>query len=576
MTDYQPLIARAIDGLAKNTGEARRALYERARTALVAQLRAVEPVLSESDITKERLALEDAIRKVEGEAARKALAEPRAQPRAEPRQEARASPPAAPPPPLGARALPGPSRARSPLGAGIAPRGERAHSAVAELPGGAHAETAGPEPLPPPHLEEPADAGAVKAAPKPSARSRILQARSSPLSQGGIKGFRSFMREADNLGTAPAQAAPTAREIREPYAPAPRQRLPRADDLFAPPVQDPLEEHFDKEHFDKEHFDEETERPAEDHELALRGLEPTYMEDEEPMPAPRYARPYPQRGAQIEEDRYDEYDEQLPPRSYRGWANLAMLLLVVVVAGAAAWEFRGNIAGLYHSIAGSKSQPPAHSTQATPPVKSTERVPQQSIPGTAAAPGASSGAQQAPQVAQRAVLYEADANDPQGKRFAGSAVWRTETVSPGPGLAPELVVRADITIPERHMTVTWSLRRNTDKSLPASHTIEINFSLPPDFPGGGISTVVGVLFKNIEGAPGTPLAATSVKVNDTYFLIGLSADATLEQHNLQLLKDDEWFDIPIVYKSGAKALLAIQRGPPGDHAFADAFAAWKE
>ena len=71
MTDYHPLIARAVEGLDKSTGEARRALYERARTALVAQLRAVEPALSESEITKERLALEDAIRKVEAEAARK-------------------------------------------------------------------------------------------------------------------------------------------------------------------------------------------------------------------------------------------------------------------------------------------------------------------------------------------------------------------------------------------------------------------------------------------------------------------------------------------------------------------------
>ena len=77
MTDYHPLIARAVDGLTKNTGDARRALYERARSALVAQLRGVDPALSESDITKERLALEEAIRKVEAEAARKALAEPK-------------------------------------------------------------------------------------------------------------------------------------------------------------------------------------------------------------------------------------------------------------------------------------------------------------------------------------------------------------------------------------------------------------------------------------------------------------------------------------------------------------------
>ena len=72
MADYHPLIARAVAGLEKNTGENRRALYERARVALVAQLRGVAPALDESEITRERLALEEAIRKVEAEAARNA------------------------------------------------------------------------------------------------------------------------------------------------------------------------------------------------------------------------------------------------------------------------------------------------------------------------------------------------------------------------------------------------------------------------------------------------------------------------------------------------------------------------
>ena len=76
MADYYPLIAKAIAGLDKSTGEARRALYERARTALVTQLRGVAPALNESDITRERLALEEAIRKVEAEAARKSRFDP--------------------------------------------------------------------------------------------------------------------------------------------------------------------------------------------------------------------------------------------------------------------------------------------------------------------------------------------------------------------------------------------------------------------------------------------------------------------------------------------------------------------
>jgi hypothetical protein len=182
----------------------------------------------------------------------------------------------------------------------------------------------------------------------------------------------------------------------------------------------------------------------------------------------------------------------------------------------------------------------------------------------------------APQATQQAVLLEQDANDPQGKHFGGSVTWRTETVSPGPALAPELEVHADIVIPERHMTVTLSLRRNTDKVLPASHTIQIMFNLPPDFPGDGVSSMPGIFAKNSEQATGTPLAGISVKVTDNYFLLGLSADPALQQRNVQLLKDQKWFDIAIVYKNNTKAILAVERGAPGDRAFADAFTAWGE
>ena len=79
MTDYHPLIARAVEGLDRSAGEARRALYERARNALVAQLRSNQPALLEADITKERLALEEAIRKVEAEATRKSHNESQAE-----------------------------------------------------------------------------------------------------------------------------------------------------------------------------------------------------------------------------------------------------------------------------------------------------------------------------------------------------------------------------------------------------------------------------------------------------------------------------------------------------------------
>jgi hypothetical protein len=78
--DYYPLIARAVERLDRSTGESRRAVYERARKA-VAQLHSNQPALLDADITKERIALEEAIRKVEAEAARKSPPETWAEPR---------------------------------------------------------------------------------------------------------------------------------------------------------------------------------------------------------------------------------------------------------------------------------------------------------------------------------------------------------------------------------------------------------------------------------------------------------------------------------------------------------------
>src|SRR5271170_3945425 len=166
MADYHPLIARAVDGLGTSTGEARRALYERARAALVAQLRAIEPPLSEADITRERLALEDAIRKVEAETVRKARTDPRPAP-----PPMRPNPPAArpqvPPPP------PAPSR-RDPLSP---PRGA--------TPPPRRPDMRRPEP-PPPRTPNVIPGNAPLPAAPPGARDRILNARTSPIPREGL------------------------------------------------------------------------------------------------------------------------------------------------------------------------------------------------------------------------------------------------------------------------------------------------------------------------------------------------------------------------------------------------------
>jgi hypothetical protein len=520
MTDYQPLIARAVEGLEKSTGEARRSLYERARTALVTQLRAVDPPLSESDITKERLALEDAIRRVEAEAARKSRVEVR-----EPRQ-------AAPPPP---------------------PRAERPPTETGRV------EARHPEP---PVETDAAAAKVNEAPPRPaapppptSARERLLGARSpNSLSREGIRGFRDVVGEVHDLGGAAAKAAKSARDTRDSYRPISSRRGPGLDEATTAPPHDEFEPAFDTEEAgafgEAEH--------AHGHELGYG------HEDHGAALSPRQPRHGPE----------DEHHAPRPPRSYRWLVQLAIALIIFAgLAATISWQWP-HIASLYSSITqlGSRQQNQA-ARDTNGQQKFPGRVPQEGGGQTA---GGTVGGQTAPAVAQRVVLYEEDSNDPQGKRYVGSAIWRTETVSPGPGLAPELAVRADVEIPERRITMTWSIRRNTDQALPASHTIEIMFNLPADFAGGGIANVPGILMKQSEQARGTPLAGLAVKVTNGFFLIGLSAVDTDVQRNVQLIKERPWFDIPIVYTNGGRAILAMEKGPPGDRAFADAFAAWEK
>jgi hypothetical protein len=86
--------------------------------------------------------------------------------------------------------------------------------------------------------------------------------------------------------------------------------------------------------------------------------------------------------------------------------------------------------------------------------------------------------------------------------------------------------------------------------------------------------VPGMLMKSNEQARGTPLAGLAVKVTEGFFLVGLSNVDADRQRNMDLLKQREWFDIPVVYANKRRAILAIEKGPSGDHTFADALAAW--
>src|SRR6478752_1870127 len=540
MADYYPLIARAIAGLDPSApGESRRALYERARAALISQLRSVQPPLSESEITRERLSLEEAVRKVESEAAQRArdarsgggaAASSRGDAfrRANSRPgEAAAAPaagsarqrPAAPPQP------PPPARNdRPPLGQdGERPRPPRADAPPPPRPQ--------PAPPPPISMQDP-QLPPVRDRAGPPPRRGADNGSQAP----GVRGFRDIAADADDLGRAAAQANRAARKT---YANVPSPS----------PEFDRLEPSMEN-----------------------RGADPDapYSYDESLEEADRYA-PQPAQPASRERPRLSQDRDREPskPRARTGAvfpfkSAIAVGVVLILVGAGILWGKSAvtAVSGLFKSSPVAEAQKDPAAPQSRP--KIPDRV------------GQPSSSENVAPVAQRVVLYDEDPSDPKGKQYVGSVIWRTEPIKASGNQKPDIAVRADIEIPDRKFKMTMSFRRNTDTSLPASHTAELTFILPPDFAGGGVSNVPGILMKSNEQARGTPLAGLAVKVTDGFFLVGLSNVDADRQRNLQLLKERSWFDVPLVYVNQRRAIIAIEKGAPGERAFNDAFAAWGE
>ena len=169
---------------------------------------------------------------------------------------------------------------------------------------------------------------------------------------------------------------------------------------------------------------------------------------------------------------------------------------------------------------------------------------------------------------QGAVLYEEDKTST-GLRFDGQVAWRTEPDGP----LGELSIQGSVAIPDRQVALTLTLRRNHDSPDGAGQLVEIVFSLPPGYHGGGVRTVAGIVMRS-DPQTGKGLIGRAEKTGDGLFRVVLSGVAGEQATNLQLLRDLPLFHIPIIYADGSRAVVALSKGATGEDVFARAMATW--
>lgn len=561
MAEYYTVLKRAIAGIDPNIPDARRAVYDKARNALIGQLKAVDPPLTTAEISRQRLELEEAIRRAERESAAgvaAASAAPVAITPEPPRRE--------PPPPPPAR------------------------------------------PAPPPQDDYP------EPPPQSSAQDVFRRA----IQEAGIRGSNNgaVERMPVSARAAPARHSATAPDLRRseerPMEREPR-RAPPPEARQRPPAAPP-----------PEHYEPEPR------------LAPEYDQDWEeapPPPPPRQERerererapaPHPQSGqapqldsrdrlaftqkargrGYLEEDDAELLEDERRPRKSRLPGIILSLLIIGVIGGLAAlgWSQRAMLTDLLAQFESSEPPTLSEAPADIPPVaaapestKNNDRLlagekpaPDREVRRVGDEPGdapemaamTNDGAAQPLPVStntgpigdgQKAILYEEPLDNSAGGVTAINADVKWRFIESGPNGAE---IEAILDVPERGMTIRFSLHKNEDDTLPASHLIEVTVDTPGDFPGDGVNEVPRLVLKPNEESQGQSLVGAAAKVADGFFWIALSANSNDIASNLALLRGRNWIDLPFVYGNGQRAILTFEKGTLGAQVFEEAISAW--
>ncbi len=569
MADYYSLLAKAVSNLPKAGPEpARKAIYERARKALVRQLRSLGPALSEADIAREEAALETAIGKLEGQFSSLSASSTSA--------PARPAPPA--PPPIGSR--PGDMGARPSTSYVPPPRPAPPGSGAARIPM-PDTPLARPASPPPPRPGSLSDAPSVRpTAPSLSDRFSTPGAAPRPSYSPAPVAPR------PSLGAAGSPLAARAPAPASRYAPTPSRRVESSSYLpNAPALSRALANEYD---------DDEDNAPlieASD-ELERAGYAPSEPDVLRPSAPSRL-------------------DGQR--RSATPWIILALVLGVALSVALFAFLWRQKPQDL--AIKEPVETPAVEST--TNPAKSVERVagapasptPAPSADASAAAPspaapspsapspaaanaptpaaapaptsGASPAAAAAPAaasagvaVAARAAMLVAVAADPQKPAVSlGSVVW--SVIPAAAGQPASVAVKAEADIPDLKMHAVMTMRKNNDPSLPASHTIELRITFADGADIKGIKDMRVPMMRRDDPPAQDALSGVRVKISDSYFLIGLNRGDAEIAHNIDLIANRGWFDFPMLLGDDRIAKLTFEKGADGERIVNDALAAWK-
>jgi hypothetical protein len=110
--------------------------------------------------------------------------------------------------------------------------------------------------------------------------------------------------------------------------------------------------------------------------------------------------------------------------------------------------------------------------------------------------------------------------------------------------------------------------------MPGSHLIKVEFSVLASTGHGSVASMAPPMLKADETTPGGRLVGLAAKVKDNYFLISLTTSEAERRHNVEMLQQRPWVDVPLLFSDTKRGLVSFDEGAEGKRILAEAFAAW--
>lgn len=135
------------------------------------------------------------------------------------------------------------------------------------------------------------------------------------------------------------------------------------------------------------------------------------------------------------------------------------------------------------------------------------------------------------------------------QEIAGTLEWRETLDENGaPGLA------ATVTFADASLAAEVVMVKNNDPGLPASHLFTATFAPTEGFKGEAIVQLAGVMMRKGDALQGTPLPGAAAMILENQFIFAPSGPAP----SGTTLGTSVWMDLALVFKTGQRALLALQ------------------